>query len=204
MDLAIAGKVAVVTGASRGIGLATARRLQMEGARVAICGRNPERLDGAESELKRHGQDVLACVADMADADARTTFVDKVVQRFGAVDILVNNAGTHVRGSLDDMTDSQLQAQLDCKLFGFLGMIRAVVPHMRRQGDGRIVNVIGQAARHPHPDRLPSGIANAAVQAMTKAVADALARENIRVNAVCPQYVETEIISRMIDKEMSE
>src|SRR5690606_34058238 len=64
------------------------------------------------------------------------------------------------------------------------------------------VNIIGQAARHPHPDRLPSGIANAAVQAMTKSIADALARENIRVNAVCPQYVETEIVSRTIEKEM--
>ena len=71
--------------------------------------------------------------------------------------MLVNNAGTHVRASVDDMTDEQLQRQLDDKLFGFFGMIRLVLPGMRARKDGRIVNVIGQAVRHPHPDRLPSG-----------------------------------------------
>lgn len=113
-----------------------------------------------------------------------------------------NNAGTHVRGDLDTMHEDDLQRQLDDKLFGFWGMIRAVLPFMRRQGDGRIVDIIGQATRHPHPDRLPSGIANAAASAMTKAVADPVARENIRVNAVCPQYVETRIIGTVIAKEM--
>lgn len=204
MDLDVSGKVAIVTGASRGIGLAIARRLHAEGAKVAICGRDAGRLDQAEVSLKQQGRHVLACVADMTDADARLALVDRVLEQFGSVDILVNNAGTHVRGAFDDMTEAQLQGQLDAKLFGFLGMIRAVVPHMRKAGDGRIVNVIGQAARHPHPDRLPSGITNAAVQAMSKAVADGLARENIRVNAVCPQYVETDIITHTIEKEMRE
>ncbi len=202
MDLSISGKAAIVTGASRGIGLAVARRLAAEGARVAICARDADRLEEAGDALRSAGADVLTCVADVSDEDARTEFVARALDRFGRIDMLVNNAGTHVRGSFDDMTDAQLQQQLDTKLFGFLGMIRAVVPQMRRQGDGRIVNIIGQAARHPHPDRLPSGIANAAVQAMTKSIADALARENIRVNAVCPQYVETEIVSRTIEKEM--
>jgi 3-oxoacyl-[acyl-carrier protein] reductase/bacilysin biosynthesis oxidoreductase BacG len=121
---------------------------------------------------------------------------------FGRIDILVNNAGTHMRGTIDDMTDADLQRQLAEKLFGYLGMIRLVLPHMRRQRDGRIVNIIGQAVRHPHPDRLPSGIANAAVQAMTKSLADAVARDNIRINAVCPQYIETELVAGTIEREM--
>jgi NAD(P)-dependent dehydrogenase (short-subunit alcohol dehydrogenase family) len=75
---------------------------------------------------------------------------------------------------------------------------------MRAQKDGRIVNVIGQAARHPHPDRFPSGVTNAACMALTKSVADAVARDNIRVNAVCPQYIESELLASLIDKEMRE
>lgn len=202
MELGLAGKVAIVTGASRGIGLAIARRLLAEGARLAICARNGDPLEQAADRLRQDGGTVLAVVADTSDGDARAEFVRQALSRLGRIDILVNNAGTHVRGTLDDMTEAQLKRQLDDKVFGFLGMIRAVVPEMRRRGDGRIVNIIGQAGRHPHPDRLPSGIANAAAQAMTKSVADALARDNIRVNAVCPQYIETEIVASTIVREM--
>lgn len=205
MDLALAGKTALVTGSSRGIGLAIARRLLVEGATVAICARGRERLEAVQAELETaSGAAVLAFAADTADAASREALVAHVVERTGRIDILVNNAGTHIRATLDDMTDAQLHRQLNDKLFGFLGMIRAVLPCMRRQRDGRIVNIIGQAGRHPHPDRLPSGIANAAAQAMTKAVADAVARDNIRVNSVCPQYIETEIVASLIEREMRE
>ena len=83
-------------------------------------------------------------------------------------------------------------------------MIQAVLPIMKRQRDGRIVNIVGQAARHPHPDRFPSGVTNAAVMAMTKSVADAVARDNIRVNAVCPQYIESDLLASLIAREMRE
>jgi 3-oxoacyl-[acyl-carrier protein] reductase len=89
-------------------------------------------------------------------------------------------------------------------VFGFFAMIQAVLPTMKRQRDGRIVNIVGQAARHPHPDRFPSGVTNAAVMAMTKSVADAVARDNIRVNAVCPQYIESELLASLIAGEMRE
>jgi NAD(P)-dependent dehydrogenase (short-subunit alcohol dehydrogenase family) len=116
----------------------------------------------------------------------------------------VNNAGTHLRGTVDDTTEAVLERQLREKAFGFFLMIRAVIPTMKAQGGGRIVNVIGQAARHPHPDRFPSGVTNAALLALTKSAADALARHNIRVNSVCPQYIETELLAALIDKEMRE
>ena len=201
MDLGITGKAALVTGGSRGIGLAIARRFLAEGAKVAICGRDASRLNAAKSALDRDGE-VIAIRCDTANKAQRAKFVEQSAAAFGGLDILVNNAGTHVRGNFDTLQEEDLQGQLNDKLFGFLGMIREASPYMRRQGDGRIVNIIGQATRHPHPDRMPSGIANAAAQAMTKSVADALARDNIRVNTVCPQYVETDIITAVLTKEM--
>src|SRR5262245_14426940 len=123
MDLGLTDKVAIVTGASRGIGFAIAARLLAEGAKVAICGRDQGRLNEAASRLGS-GDRVLAARANTADAGDREALADAALARFGRIDMLVNNAGTHIRASVDDMTDAQMQAQLDDKLFGFFGMIR--------------------------------------------------------------------------------
>jgi 3-oxoacyl-[acyl-carrier protein] reductase/bacilysin biosynthesis oxidoreductase BacG len=204
MDLGLRGKVAVVTGASRGIGKAIANALITEGCAVAICGRNAERLNAAVAELSQHGARVIGVPTDVTSEAAVGQFVDAAVEAFGRIDILVNNAGTHIRGTVETTTPAILEAQLRDKVFGFFAMIQAVLPVMKRQRDGRIVNIVGQAARHPHPDRFPSGVTNAAVMAMTKSVADAVARDNIRVNAVCPQYVESELLASLIAREMRE
>lgn len=204
MDLGLRGKVAIVTGASRGIGKAIAHALLNEGCSVAICARNAERLDAAVLELSRTGKGIIGVPADVTDESAIGRFVGKAADAFGRVDILINNAGTHLRGTVESTTSAILQQQLRDKVFGFFAMIQAVLPIMKRQRDGRIVNIVGQAARHPHPDRFPSGVTNAAVMAMTKSVADAVARDNIRVNAVCPQYIESELLASLIAKEMRE
>ncbi len=204
MDLGLGGKAALVTGGSRGIGKAIAETLLREGASVAICARNAEALHQIVAELTKIGPPVLGRVADVTDASAVQAFVEAAKGAFGRVDILVNNAGTHLRGTVDDTTVAVLERQLREKAFGFFLMIRAVMPTMKAQGGGRIVNVIGQAARHPHPDRFPSGVTNAALLAITKSAADALARHNIRVNSVCPQYIETGLLAALIDKEMRE
>jgi NAD(P)-dependent dehydrogenase (short-subunit alcohol dehydrogenase family) len=204
MDLGLRGKAAVVTGASRGIGKAIANALLNEGCAVAICGRNAERLNAAVSDLSKDGARVIGVPADVTSESAVGQFVGAAVEAFGRVDILVNNAGTHTRGTVETATPAILEAQLRDKVFGFFAMIQAVLPVMKRQRDGRIVNIVGQAARHPHPDRFPSGVTNAAVMAMTKSVADAVARDNIRVNAVCPQYIESELLASLIAREMRE
>jgi 3-oxoacyl-[acyl-carrier protein] reductase len=204
MDLGLGGKAALVTGGSRGIGKAIAATLLREGASVAICARNAEALAHAVTDLERIGPPVLGKVADVTNAGAVGAFADAAATAFGRVDILVNNAGTHLRGTVEDTTVDVLERQLRDKAFGFFLAIRAVTPVMKAQRDGRIVNIIGQAARHPHPDRFPSGVTNAALLAITKSTADALARHNIRVNSVCPQYIETELLATLIAKEMRE
>lgn len=205
MDLGLRGKVALITGASRGIGRAVAQTLITEGCRVAICARDGERLRAAVHDLS-HGKTggVIGVPTDVTNEAAVKNFVAAAHKTFGRIDILVNNAGTHLRGTVDTTTLDVLDRQLRDKVFGFFAMIQAVLPIMRSQKDGRIVNVIGQAARHPHPDRFPSGVTNAACMALTKSVADAVARDNIRVNAVCPQYIESELLASLIDKEMRE
>jgi 3-oxoacyl-[acyl-carrier protein] reductase len=209
MDLGLRGKVALITGASRGIGKAIAQSLIKEGCRVAICARDAGRLRVAVSDLSHGANDSISdCVigvpTDVTDEAAVKNFVATAHKAFGRIDILVNNAGTHLRGTVDTTTLDVLDRQLRDKVFGFFAMIQAVLPIMRGQKDGRIVNVIGQAARHPHPDRFPSGVTNAACMALTKSVADAVARDNIRVNAVCPQYIGSELLASLIDKEMRE
>jgi len=203
MDLSLSGKVALVTGGSRGIGKAIAQALVDEGCSVAICSRGAEQLDAAVRDLSARGH-AIGVATDVTNPQAVQAFADRALKTFGRIDILVNNAGTHLRGTVDTTTLDILERQLRDKVFGFFTMIKAVLPTMRQQRDGRIVNIVGQAARHPHPDRFPSGVTNAALMAMTKSVADAVARDNIRVNAVCPQYIESELLSSLIAKEMRE
>ena len=202
MELGLTGKVAVVTGGSRGIGCAIAREFINEGATVAICARDNVRLQTTAADLRATGGRVLAISADVDDREAVEKFVSSVLSEFGRVDILVNNAGTHLRGDIESTTLAILEQQLRDKVFGFFLMTQAVLPSMRRNRDGRIVNIVGQAARHPHPDRFPSGVTNGALMAMSKSLADGLARDNIRVNAVCPQYIETELLTSLIAKEV--
>jgi len=203
MQLGLHGRVAVVTGASRGIGKAVAQALLDEGCAVAICSRNKAQLDAAVADLTKSGR-VLGVPTDVTDESAVRIFIAAVLKEFGRIDILVNNAGTHLRGTVESTTLDILERQLRDKVFGFFTMIKAVLPTMKEQRDGRIVNIVGQAARHPHPDRFPSGVTNAALMALNKSVADSVARDNIRVNAVCPQYIESELLASLIKKEMRE
>lgn len=173
MNLGLRDKVALVTGASRGIGKAIAQALTNEGCHIAICARNAERLQATVDELSRGGRKVIGVPTDLTNETAVQQFAAKAHESLGRIDILVNSAGTHLRGTVESTTLDILERQLRDKVFGFFSMIKAVLPIMKAQRDGRIVNIVGQAARHPHPDRFPSGVTNAAVMAMTKSIADA-------------------------------
>src|SRR5690606_31533975 len=185
MELGLAGKVAIVTGASQGIGLATAQRLAAEGARVVLCARGQEGLDRAAAAVREAGGEALPVVADISRVEDCNRLVGAAVHAFGGVDILVNNAGTAATGKFESVTDEHWQADLDLKLFAAIRLIRLVVPLMRGRGGGRIINVTNIGAKAPPAGSMPTTVSRAAGQAMTKALSKELAPDGILVNTVC-------------------
>jgi NAD(P)-dependent dehydrogenase (short-subunit alcohol dehydrogenase family) len=185
VELGLKGKVAVVTGATEGIGRATALKLAQEGARVAICARRQEPLDRASAELRKTGSEVLAVSADMSKSADIERFMKAVVERFGRVDILVNNAGTSMRGKFLELDDAKWDADIELKVFGAIRCTRLAVPHMKKNGGGRIVNITISSAKQPGAESYPTSVSRAAGLALTKALSKEYAADNIRVNTVC-------------------
>lgn len=192
MELGIKGKSAVVTGGSKGIGYASAKRLLQEGAKVTICARHEDLLKKSRDELAKISPDVQAVVADMTKKADIERLIKVAADKFGPVQILLNNAGEMQTGHFDSMTEERLQLQLDTKLFGYMRAIRLVFPMMKEKSWGRIVNIIGGAGKQPEPVSLGSSITNAGLLALTKALATDWGKHNVLVNAVCPGYVETD------------
>ena len=149
MEMGLKGKVAVVTGATEGIGRATALKLGQEGAKVAICARRQEPLDKTAAEIRKAGGDVLAVSADMSKIADIERFMKAVVDRFGRIDILVNNAGTSARGKFLEVDDKTWSADIELKVFGAIRCTRLAVPHMKKNGGGRIVNITISSAKQP-------------------------------------------------------
>ena len=193
MDLGLTGKVALVTGGSKGIGRAVARGLAQEGARVAICARTRTELDATAAELGRAtGAEVFAVAGDLTrEADVQT-IVEATVARFGRIDVLVNNAGAAPGGLLLDLSEEDWHRALELKFMGYVRCMKAVIPHMLRQGGGRIVNIVGNDGVKPIGVELTPSAANAADLAVTVALAEQYGRHNICINAVNPGPVATE------------
>lgn len=185
MELGLKGKVAVVTGGTEGIGKATALKLAQEGAKVAICARRAELLDKTADEIRKTGAEVLAVAADMSKAADIERFMKAVIERFGRLDILVNNAGTSARGKFLEVDDATWSADLELKLFGAIRCTRLAVPHMKKQGGGRIVNITISSAKQPGAQSMPTSVSRAAGLALTKALSKEYAADNILVNTVC-------------------
>jgi len=205
MDLGIEGRVAIVTGGSRGIGRETAREFLQAGVKVMTCARSGEQLEATCAELAElTGGNIRSVVADMTKPADIARLVDETLAAFGTVDILVNNAGTMYSGRFEAMTDEGLQTQLDTKLFGFLRAIRAVWPTMREKNWGRIVSLIGGAGKEPDPYMFGSGMTNSALLNLTKSLSTEFAPHNVLVNAVCPGWVATDLWRRNIDNLQAE
>jgi len=193
MDLGIEGRVAIVTGGSRGIGRAVAERLCREGAHVAVCARNRDSLAEAQRAIEAVGAGrVLTVEADLTDPAAAGRVVDAAVAAWGRIDILVNNAGAARGLPFDELTHERWMENLQLKLFGYLRMARLVLPHLRKNGWGRIVNIAGVAGLQPSALAMPVGLNNAGILNVMKALSDAEAANNILVTTVCPGPILTE------------
>jgi NAD(P)-dependent dehydrogenase (short-subunit alcohol dehydrogenase family) len=185
VELGLKGKVAAVTGGTDGIGRATALRLAQEGAKVAICARRQEPLDKTAAEIRKAGVEALAVAADMSKAADVERFMKAVIERFGRIDILVNNAGTSARGKFLELDDKTWDADLELKVFGAIRCARLAVPHMKKNGGGRIVNITISSAKQPGAESYPTSVSRAAGLALTKALSKEFAADNILVNTVC-------------------
>jgi 3-oxoacyl-[acyl-carrier protein] reductase len=191
MELGLDGRKAIVTGGSKGLGRAIAELLVREGADVAICARNEEELTATAKELRSGGATVHSQVCDVTDPGQVADLVARSAAALGGIDILVNNAGAAHPGDFDTLSDEDWRADLDVKLFSMIRCSRAVVPHMRARGGGRIVNVNAVYGRYPDPTFFATSVNRAACLSFTKTLAIQLAPENILVNTVNPGYVAT-------------
>lgn len=192
MDLELKDHVALVTGASKGIGLAITRTLLAEGARVVAVSRTSGGLDALA------GPGLVHVAADLMDPDAPARLIDQAVDAFGRLDVLVNNAGgpppgvTLPRSSFLDGGLDEWQAMFELNLFSVVRLVRAAIPVMLRQGTGAIVNVSSVHSRHPSPINVDYGAAKAAMTNLAKALSEEYGPQGIRVNTVSPGPVRTD------------
>jgi 3-oxoacyl-[acyl-carrier protein] reductase len=188
MDLGLAGKVCVVTGATRGVGLETGRRLCAEGARVLFVGRNAERLAEVADGC---GAEYLA--GDVTDPDVDERIVATCAEQMGGIDVLVNNAGTSFARSLDELTDDDWQGQWELHVMAPMRLMRAAAPRMAQRGGGRIVNVCSSAGKRPSLTNAAYSVTKAAQLSLSRVFADSYAADNVLVNAVAPGPVSSEL-----------
>src|SRR5262249_54833094 len=200
MDLGLKGKVAIVTGASRGIGRAIAEELANEGAHVSITARGETGLEAAAAELRRHGGTVVATVADVARAEDTGRVVEATLRAAGRIDILVNNAADIAVGRGVASSDDEWRGTLERNLLGPVRYTRAVVPHMQEAGGGRIVNVASIFGRCvPMAGSVDYNASKAALLSFSRTMAVELAPHGILVNSVCPGWIETPMLDRLLD-----
>ncbi|MPZ57554.1 MAG: SDR family oxidoreductase [Rhizobiales bacterium] len=193
MDISLAGHTAIVTGGSKGIGLAVATRFAASSAEVVIVGRGRDALDQAVSAIRSRAQArVTAVQADVSSADDVRRLYDEAMKAFGKVDIIVNNAGTSRNGPFEALTDEIMQLDLDQKLFAAIRLTRLVWPQMKERHWGRIINVLNIGAKAPRARSYPTSISRAAGMALTKALAGEGAPYNVLVNAMLVGLIESD------------
>jgi len=208
MDLRLQETRAIVTGGSSGLGLAVARGLVAEGARVALVARDESKLEAAAEAIRATLADptqVLTVPADTTEDAAVRKMVDRVVSAWGGVDVLVNAAAQPAFAAtpppLEETKDADLVTDFDTKVLGYLRCARAVAPHMKKQGWGRIVNISGLNARRT--GSITGTIRNVSVAALTANLADELGPHGIGVTVVHPALVETERTAQLVEKRMA-
>ena len=192
MDLELTGKHVLVTGGSRGIGLACARAFLAEGARVSVVGRRRANLDAAIAQLKAEGHAVTGYDADLTDAGAALATVNAAWDVVGPVDVLVNSAGAAVRTPFDELQPQAWQAAMQAKFFTYINVMDPLIKRMGERGSGAIVNIVGMGGKVATTTHLAGGAANAALMLASAGLAAAYGPRGVRVNAVNPSLTLTD------------
>lgn len=201
MDLNLKDKVALITGASRGLGAATAAVLAAEGAKLILSARDATALENqAKTFADDHDTASITVTADLTQAESCTTVVNAGLEAFGRIDILVNSAGASQGGLFWDLPDETWQDSFELKVMGTIRMTRAVIPTMLEQKYGRIINIVGNTGLQPSPRLLPGASANAALLAITRGLGEELAPHGVVVNALNPGPTRTERWTTLMDR----
>ncbi|MGH7844802.1 MAG: SDR family oxidoreductase [Candidatus Binatia bacterium] len=193
MDLGLNGKVALVSGASQGMGRAIARSFAREGAKVSMCARGEATLNEAAGEIRREsGGEVLAIVADMTRAEDIKRFVAASAERLGRVDVVVCNAGGPPPGEFMKFTDEDWENAFRLSFLSAMRLAREAVPHMRQAGGGRVINITSYSVKEPIAGLVLSNAIRSAVIGLAKTLSRELARDKILFNNICPGRIDTE------------
>ena len=192
MEFGLKGKRAIVTGGSGGIGRASALELAREGAKVCVTARDERVLESVAKELNKAGGEGMFVCADLTSIDGCKRVVNAAAEKFGGVDILINTAGAARGGDVLDLDTELLSEALGLKTYGYLRLAQLVIPHMKKNGWGRIVNIAGGAGASPARGNMPTSFANITVLNTTRALSDAVSGEGILVNAICPGTTNTQ------------
>lgn len=202
MELGLKGKVAIITGSSKGIGYYTAMQLVKEGAKVVISARGEKQLQVAAGCIKNEtGEEVLIVPTDITKEKDCKRLIERTVEHYGRVDIVINNAGTASANPFETVSSEVWQADIDLKVFGAINCSKYAVPYMRKVGGGAIVNVTAVMAKTPPASSLPTTVSRAAGLALTKAMSKDLGKDNIRVNSVCIGLIRSDQIEKLWKKE---
>jgi 3-oxoacyl-[acyl-carrier protein] reductase len=208
VELGLEGKVALVTGGSKGVGRGVADALAAEGCHVCICSRDEEEVRRAAEEIEdvgASGARVLAVVADLTEGEDRGRLVDETLEGLGAIDILVNNAGTvGGGGTLEGTSVEEWRSLFELNLFAAVDLVKRVVTGMQERGWGRIVNISSENGTQPYPDMISYSASKGALDNFSKALSKQYAADGILINTVSPAFIETPLVSEMMEQAAEE
>ncbi len=198
MDFGIKGKVAIIGGSSKGLGKACALALAREGVNVVLCARNKEALLATQKEIEALGVQVLALVGDMSCSDHNKHIVQETLAHFGRIDILVNNSGGPAPGTFRDVSESDLDNAYHSVLKYNIRMIKLCLPHMEKNGWGRIVNITSITVKEPAANMVLSNVFRAAVASFAKTISKEIIENGVTINNVCSGYFKTDRVTHLM------